>query len=47
LLLRDIAMQHLRLLLKVSFQEDLIGLLLGFAKNDGSAVPSTVKIYDI
>lgn len=40
-------MQDLSFLLQVGLQKDLVGLLLGLAKDNGSAVPSTVKIYDI
>lgn len=40
-------MQNLSLLFEVCLQQDLVSLLLGLAKYDGTSVPSSVEVDDI
>lgn len=47
LLLRNISMEHMRLLLQIGLGEYFICLLLRLAEDDGSAVESTVQVNDV
>jgi len=47
LFLGDVAVQHLRLLLEIGLEKDLIGFLLCLAEDDGAAVATSVKVDDI
>lgn len=47
LFLRDISMEDLSLLFKISFKENFVGFLFGFAENNCSSVSSTVKVDNI
>jgi hypothetical protein len=39
--------KNLGLLLEVGLQEDLVGLFLGLAEDDGAAVPTAIQVDDI
>ena len=47
LFLGDVAVEHLGFLLKIGFQQDLVGFFLGLAENDGSSVATTIKVHDV
>ena len=40
-------MEDLSFLFKVSFQENLVGLLFGLGENDGSSMSTTVKVDNV